>query len=113
MKFVASPINAYWKLVKAWTGFLLSLHQTLLFLPPHKKVAVWLRETNFPQLKETTVRRLKDLYKANLLQPTPPKKPDTDDSDENDDAKAMSSIVKELPHKKTVRPLLIGNAQVQ
>ena len=71
---------------------------------------------NFPQLKETTVRRLKGLYTANLLQPAPPKKPDTDDSDEDEDAKAMSSTVKELPRKKTGRPLLIGeelDAQVQ
>ena len=65
-----------------------------------------------PELKETTVRRLKNLYKSNPLQPAPPKKPDTDvstdDSDEDEDAKAMSSKVKELPRKKTGRPLIIG-----
>ena len=54
------------------------------------------------------------------MQPAPPKKPDTDastdDSDEHEDAKAMSSKVNELPRKKTGRPLIIGeelDAQVQ
>ena len=51
------------------------------------------------QLKETTVRRLKNLYKASLLQPGPPKKPDTDDSDEDEDTKVVTSKVKELPRK--------------
>ena len=44
----------------------------------------------------------------NLLQPAPPKKPDTDDSDEGEDAKVMSSTVKELPCKKTGQPSHIG-----
>ena len=72
---------------------------------------------DLPELKETTVRRLKNLYK---LQPAPPKKPDTDvstgDSDEHEDAKAMSSKVKELPRKKTGQPLIVGeelDAQMQ
>ena len=39
------------ELVKAWTGFLLSLYQTLFFPSPSKKEkkkkkAVWLRETS-------------------------------------------------------------------
>jgi len=61
-----------------------------------------------PELKETTVRRLKDLYKSNSLQPPPPKKSDTDDSDKDEDTKKKSNEVKELPRKKTGWPLLIG-----
>ena len=71
---------------------------------------------NFPELKETTVGRLKDLYKSNLLQPPPLRKSDTDDSDEDDDTKKKSNKVKELPCKKTGQPLLIGeelDVQVQ
>ena len=33
---------------------------------------------DFPKLKETTVRRLKNLYKSNSLQAPPPKKSDSD-----------------------------------
>ena len=71
---------------------------------------------DLPVLKETTVRRLKNLYKSNLLQPVPPKKPETDDSDEEDTKATTSNKVEELPRKKTGRPLLIGeelDAQVQ
>jgi len=55
---------------------------------------------DLPELKETTVRRLKNLYKSSLLQPVPPKKPDSDDDDDDDD-KGTPSEVKELPRKKT------------
>jgi len=37
VRWKASSINAQWKLVKAWTGFLLSLYHTLFFPPPHKR----------------------------------------------------------------------------
>ena len=63
---------------------------------------------DFPELKETTVRRLKNLYKSNLPQAAPPKKSDTDDSDEDEDIKKKPMEVKELARKKTGRPLLIG-----
>ena len=71
---------------------------------------------DLPVLKETTVRRLKNLYKSNLLQPVLPEKPETDDSDEEDTKATTSNKVEELPCKKTGRPLLIGeelDAQVQ
>ena len=49
MKFRATSTNAHWKLVKAWTGFLLSLYQTLFFTVPKEKKKKsglqWLRET--------------------------------------------------------------------
>ena len=63
---------------------------------------------DFPELKETTVRRLKNLYKSNLLQAPPLKKSDTADSDEDEDIKKKPMEVKESAHKKTGRPLLIG-----
>ena len=63
---------------------------------------------DLPVLKETTVRRLKNLYKSNLLQPVPPEKPKTDDSDKEDAKATTSNKVEELPRKKTSRPLLIG-----
>ena len=72
---------------------------------------------DLPELKETTVRRLKNLYKSNLLQPVQQKEPETDNSDEEEDAKVVIlNEVEELPRKKTGRPLLIGeelDAQVQ
>ena len=37
------------------------------------------------ELKETAVRRLKDLQKSNWLQSSPPKKSNTDDSEEDED----------------------------
>ena len=71
---------------------------------------------DLPVLKETTVKRLKNLYKSKLLQPVPPEKPETNDSDEEDTKATTSNKVEELPSKKTGRPLLIGeelDAQVQ
>ena len=63
---------------------------------------------NFLKLKETTVRRLKNLYKLNSLQAPPPKKSDSDGSDEDEDTQKKPMEVKELPCKKIGRPLLIG-----
>jgi len=64
---------------------------------------------DLPELKETTARRLKNPFKSNLLQPVQQKESETDNSDEEEDAKAViSNKVEELPHKKTGRPLLIG-----
>ena len=57
---------------------------------------------NLLELKETTARRLKDLYKSNLLQYPPPKKSDTDDSDEDQDTKKSPTKLKNCLIRKLV-----------